>query len=381
MVRSDSIGESTVEPLGCSREGHGRRLLHALGEDLAACAGVAAVLTVLFVAFSNRGTSLEYWLWGFLFNLIIALAIGLLLSNLYRFAQPLFLQRFPGRVGYWASHVLILAIGVGLGVEVAVRLISTLGGSRVSMLRGDVLPVALVIAVVVTAVAVGFETLRGRARRVELKAERAQREALRAQLAALQARTNPHFLFNSLNTVAGLIEEDPGKAEDVLAKLSGLFRYSLEGSKTDWVRLDQEISAVRGYLDVERVRLGDRLQSEVSVEPGVGDLLVPPLILQPLVENAVLHAVAPRSKGGSLAVSARCSGAALCLEVTDDGPGLGSSRHRGSGTSLDDLAQRLEMIYGGEATLDTESPDEGGCRVTVTLPLGDNHRVTEAETT
>ena len=157
---------------------------------------------------------------------------------------------------------------------------------------------------VVTTAAVGFETLRERARRVELKAQRAQQEALRAQLEALQARTNPHFLFNSLNTVAGLIDEDPRKAEEVLERLSALFRYSLEGSRTDWVRLEQEIENVEGYLEVERVRLGDRLNSEIDVAPGVENILVPPLVLQPLVENAVLHAIAPRSAGGSLSLRA-----------------------------------------------------------------------------
>ena len=368
--------------LSCRRERQGvAHALYSLGQDVIACVGVAAVLTVLFVTLSDRTSSLEQWLWGFLFNLIISLAIGLSLANLYRFAQAPFLRRFPGRIGYWASHVLIVGLGVGFGVEVALRLTSALGGPRVRMMRADVLQVALVVSVVVTAAAVTYETLRERARRVELQAERARQEALRAQLEALQARTNPHFLFNSLNTVAGLIEEDPRKAEEVLERLSSLFRYSLEGSKTDWVRLEQEIDAVENYLDVERVRLGSRLRSEVNVAPGVGAFLVPPLILQPLVENAVLHAVAPRAEGGSLAVSAHRNGTALCLEVTDDGPGLGSSQHRGSGTALADLAQRLEMLYGGQARLEIESPEAGGCQVTLTLPLGDDQEPAKPEVT
>lgn len=376
------MSSASSETVGCRREQRGvANALRALREDVLACVGVAVVLTVLLVALSDQMSNPQQWLWSFVVNLIISLAIGLLLSNLYRFAQGPFLERFPGRVGYWASHVLILALGVGFGVEIALRLVNLLIGPRLSMLRGDVLPVALVIAVVATAAAVTYETLRQRARRVELQAQQAQQQALRAQLEALQARTNPHFLFNSLNTVAGLIDEDPRKAEEVLERLSGLFRYSLEGSKTDWVRLEQEIAAVRGYLDVERVRLGERLRAELSVEPGIESLLVPPLVLQPLVENAVLHAVAPRSGGGSLSVSARRNGSALCLEVTDDGPGLGSSRHRGSGTSLEDLARRLDMIYGGQARLEVGSPDGGGCRVTLELPLGAAHEAPETEAT
>jgi two-component system sensor histidine kinase AlgZ len=370
MAPGDTVDEPGAAAMGCRRGRRPVRLLRALGGDLLACAGIAVALTVILVAFSNQESSLEYWLWAFAFNMIVATAIGLLLSNLYRFAQPWFLKRFPGRVGYWTSHALIVTCGVGVGVELALRITTALGGPNVQVLRSDVLQVAVVVTVVVTAAAVGFETLRERARRVELTAQRAQQEALRAQLEALQARTNPHFLFNSLNTVAGLIEEDPRKAEDVLERLSGLFRYSLEGSRTDWVGLEQEIDAVSGYLEVERVRLGDRLRSEVHVEPETQGILVPPLLLQPLVENAVLHAVAPRSEGGCITVTARRNGAALCLEVTDNGPGLGSSRHRGSGTSLEDLHRRLEMIYGGRARLDVSSPDDAGCRVTLTLPLG-----------
>ena len=94
----------------------------------------------------------------------------------------------------------------------------------------------------------------------------------------------------------------------------------------------------------------------------------------------MLHAVAPRAEGGRLSVSARRNGMALCLEVTDDGPGLGSSTHRGSGTSLEDLAQRLEMIYGDEAKLDIESPPDGGCRITLSLPIGEHNEQTVGAT-
>ncbi|MDH3744838.1 MAG: histidine kinase, partial [Acidobacteriota bacterium] len=295
--------------------------------------------------------------------------IGMSLSNLYRFAQKPILEHFPGRLAYYASHVLIVVTGVGFGVEVAIRIIDAIGGASTTDMRPDVFRIGLVVATVIVVTVVSFEKLRERARATELVAQQAQKEALKAQLEALQARTNPHFLFNSLNTVAGLIEEDPHGAEKVLEKLSGLFRYSLDGSKTEWVRLEQELKAVTDYLEVERIRLGERLRAEVEVEPGVESLLVPPLLLQPLVENAVLHAVAPRASGGKLVVRAKREGLSLQLAVEDDGPGLGNSEHKGSGTALDDLRQRLAMVYGDQAALETESPAAGGCRVTVRLPL------------
>ena len=133
---------------------------------------------------------------GFLFNMTISLAIGLSLSNLYRFAQPAFLRRFPGRVAYLASHVLIVGLGAGVGVEVALRIITALGGPNVHALRTDVLRIALVVTVVVTAIAVSYETLRERARRVELKAERAQQQAL--ELSWRHSRRAPTRIFCSI---------------------------------------------------------------------------------------------------------------------------------------------------------------------------------------
>ena len=195
------------------------------------------------------------------------------------------------------------------------------------------------------------------------------RAGLRAELRALQARTNPHFLFNSLNTAAGLIEEDPAAAEQVIERLAGLFRYSLRGSERSWVRLSEEVEAVRGYLEVEAIRLGERLTSEVSVAPELAEVLVPPLVLQPLVENAVLHGVAPRKEGGRVSVAASRTDSTLVLSVSDDGHGPGSSPHRGSGTSMVDLEKRLQMVYGGDARFSSAAGAEGGFRVDLSLPL------------
>ena len=369
-----------------------RQIARLLGADLLFCAGVALFLTVIFGVYKDGGADPKTWLIGFLLNMIISTSIGMSLSNLYRFAQPPILARFPGPLAYYLSHAVIVVAGVAIGVEVALRIIGAIGGPAPSLLRADVLRIGLAIAIVIVATTVAFDRLRARARATELVAEQAQKEALRAQLAALQARTNPHFLFNSLNTVAGLIEEDPQGAERVIEKLSGLFRYALDGSKTEWVRLEREIEAVNAYLEVEAIRLGDRLRSEISIEPGVEGLLVPPLLLQPLVENAVLHAVAPRRGGGRIAIRVDRNGSHLRLAVEDDGPGLGNSEHRGSGTSLDDLRQRLGMIYGERATLsagpvaqrpggdgdrsallpgtaEENSREARGCRVVVRLPL------------
>lgn len=330
------------------------------------CLGVAVGLTFILVSFTD-GT--ERWLGGFLVNLIISLAIGFSLHAGFRWALPPLLDRFPGRLGFWLGHLTLVVGGVLVGTEVAIRVIGWLGGSPATEMRADVLRIGLVIALVIVTVLVAFDRLRDHARRTELRAEQAQREALQAQLSVLQAQTNPHFLFNALNSVAGLIDEDPGAAERALEKMSRLFRYALEGSKTDWVRLAAELATVDDYLEVERLRLGERLRGTIETEGRVENLLVPPLVLQPLVENAVLHAVAPRRGGGRVEVLARRRDSRLTLTVTDDGPGFGRSPHRGSGGSLADLERRLELIYDGVARLTTHSPAGGGCRVEVELPI------------
>ena len=343
-------------------------LRHEVPSLLLWSGGIALVLTLLFGFVSSPRTPRQ-WAYAFLFSFIISLCIGFFLTTIYRLVQPRVLERFPGRVAYWATHAVIIPVAVFVGVEVSIRIIERLGGPSLEVLRRDVTSVGLVVSVVIVGAVVVYERLRDRARRVELRAQQVHRQALAAQLAALQARVNPHFLFNSLNTVAGLIEEDPDAAERMLLKLSGLFRYSLEGSKTTWVRLAQELSAVRDYLEVETMRLGERLRSEIEAEAGVESLLVPPLTLQPLVENAVLHAVAPRKAGGWIKVRARRNHTSLELSVRDDGPGLGHSPHRGSGTSLSDLEERLRMAYAGEAKLERVSDPSGGFCVRLTLPL------------
>ena len=153
---------------------------------------------------------------------------------------------------------------VAFGGELALRVLSLIGYS-VAEMRSGVFQVGLVVVIVITTIMVGYEQLRERARKTELREQEAQQRALRAELQALQARTDPHFLFNTLNTVAGLVEEDPAAAERMLERLSTVFRYALEGSRNRWVRLEEEWSAIRDYLEVERIRFGERLSIELQI--------------------------------------------------------------------------------------------------------------------
>ena len=146
--------------------------------------------------------------------------------------------------------------------------------------------------------------------------------ALKAQLKALQAQINPHFLFNAFNALAELAHEDPDRAEELIGDLAHLLRYSLRSSAVDTVPLAQELEAVERYLRVERARLGRRLQVEQKVDPGATQVLIPGLILQPLVENAVQHAIASRPEGGLVSIRVKNENEMVRITVEDDGHGL-----------------------------------------------------------
>ena len=207
---------------------------------------------------------------------------------------------------------------------------------------------------------------------VQLEAEaEARMLAERAQLAALRARLNPHFLFNALHTVSSLIASDPAAADDAIERLGNLLRYALDES-TEEIPLEREWSFTRDYLSFERLRLGERLRVSEALDRDALSTEVPLLVLQPLVENAVRHAVAPSPTGGTIRVVARVDGRTLTLLVEDDGPG-GDRRvvDNSRGLGLRALKRRLEVRYGNRARLEIRTAPGEGFSVTIVLPTED----------
>src|SRR5256885_7904553 len=150
----------------------------------------------------------------------------------------------------------------------------------------------------------------------------ARRLAAEAQLASIESRVQPHFLFNTLNSIAALVHDDPAGAERMTGQLASLLRSALDSTATPVVPLDDELKVVRAYLDIERVRFGDRLRYTVDVVDGAGRMMVPRMALQTLVENSVKYAVSPRRDGASIHVHAAANGERLRVTVEDDGPGF-----------------------------------------------------------
>ncbi|HEU0197317.1 MAG TPA: histidine kinase [Nevskiaceae bacterium] len=171
-----------------------------------------------------------------------------------------------------------------------------------------------------------------------------------ARYLALQARIRPHFLFNALNSLAALVRTRPDKAEDMVLDLSDLFRASLDGS-TRLITLREEVETVRGYLRIEEVRLGDRMMQSWDLPEELMDALLPRLILQPLVENAVLHGISRLDRRGVLSVIATRQGRLLVLDVENPLPPEGAPQHHGTGVAIGNIRERLRIVYGDRARL------------------------------
>ena len=208
--------------------------------------------------------------------------------------------------------------------------------------------------------------------RAERRAVRAQAERARAELDALRARLQPHFLFNTLHSIRALVRREPERAADAIERLGGLLRYvvDLEGRETDLVPVREELGFARAYLELERIRLGDRLAVEESIGMDALDVPIPALTLQPLLENAIRHGIAPRARGGTIRLSIRRKGPALEIVVEDDGVGAEEQPAAGAGgVGLSTVRRRIESRYDGAGSFQVTTRPGAGFRVDVRVPV------------
>ena len=200
-------------------------------------------------------------------------------------------------------------------------------------------------------------------RALQLEARLAQ-----TRLQVLEMELQPHFLFNTLNTVSALVHKDPDTAERMIARLGDLLRLTLHKSDQQEVSLQEELELLDRYLDIEQTRFRGRLQVTLAVEPQTLQARVPRLLLQPLVENAIKHGMSKSTEGGSINVSARRDADRLQLRVADNGPGLGPADHK-RGIGLYNTRERLQQLYAGEHRIAFVHPPEGGLAVEVDIPF------------
>src|ERR1035437_2720286 len=216
-------------------------------------------------------------------------------------------------------------------------------------------------------------------RRERQAIERQSREALllqqvaEAELRALRAQINPHFLFNSLNTIADLIVRDPPRSEAMTLRLATMFRHVLAHSSRSMTTIGEEVEFLRTYLYIEEARFGDRLRVAIDVAPEAAGQAIPSLILQPLVENAMKHGLGPKPGPGNIWISAHIEGDQVCVKIEDDGMGPQSvpAAEPNECHGLTNVAGRLRTLYRDRASVKLAARQGGGACVTVRIPLGD----------
>ncbi len=204
------------------------------------------------------------------------------------------------------------------------------------------------------------------------EAESLKRQVIEARMAAMQAQVEPHFLFNTLASIDHLIETDPPRASKMQKNLIALLRATMptmrEANAQATRDLGRELAVIRPYLEILKVRMEDRLQTELRVSDGLLSAEFPPMMLQSLVENAIKHGLEPKADGGQLTVSAEIVHGKLAVTVADTGLGFGKANTAGTGIGLSNIRERLALLYGNKASLRVTEPSGGGTSVTITVP-------------
>jgi len=235
------------------------------------------------------------------------------------------------------------------------------------------LPFAIVISLVIGLSISSFETMRYKLqaatlqlRTRQVEQERAYKLLAEARLSSLESRIHPHFLFNTLNSIAALIPSDPARAEQTVGNLASLLRFSLNANQSGLVPLAQELKIVRDYLEIEKTRFGARLRYEIAVPESLSEFKVPPLALQSLAENAVKHVVSRQPQGATIEIVGSAVANRICLTVLDNGPGFSleviTPEH-----GLGSLIARMDILYGGAGQLEV-AREEGKTAVRLTFP-------------
>lgn len=292
-----------------------------------------------------------------------------------------FARRFPLHRRNWGK-LLVIHLTASLVVCIAYVLIraavgqlqnpwlgmtSTFGGTVARLLLKNSF-LNLLIYWIIVSVSLAFDYYR-KYRDREVRTADLERRLAEAKLMALQMQLNPHFLFNALHTISALMHRDVEAADRMIARLSELLRLALENTDANEVPLRDELDFLRRYLEIEKTRFGDRLEVRLDVAPDALDGLVPNLVLQPLVENAIRHGIEPHRKPGRVALAARRDGNDLHLEVRDNGAGLKPDGSFRMGIGLSNTRARLEQLYGRRQRFEFHEAPDGGLAVRISIPF------------
>jgi len=329
------------------------------------------IITVIIAAgltFSEPEKYLENILSSFIYTMCIGFSIHILLHITFPRIKAL------NSIFRMSILVVLFLIGglIGTGISVAILKIIVNWNFTISNYI-SLLYFNLLLSIIFGSIAVLYITLKDNAERMasklkekELNEERLTRFKVKAELEALQAKVNPHFLFNTLNSIASLISVNPKAAEDTVEKLSELFRYTLKDADKSTVTIREELEIVRTYLEIEKVRFENRLQYSINYDESILDLQVPVLLIQPLVENSIKHTIAKEIHGGSIFVELRKIENKCRVLIQDNGKGFGTMNTE-NGFGLRSIQERLKYIYGNEASLQINQ--NNATQIIITIPM------------
>lgn len=331
---------------------HARRWQRRTVFNLAICTFAAATLGL-----ATRGTLVsDYFVVSYSIGFFVQVCTGV--GRVY---APARLPRFPVTVAM-----------TGCGLVLGLALAGILVAGAPALLLGD--DSSLLVALLICGlVATGFEGLRQlwdtreRLSRAERQALARDKALAEAELRVLQAQVEPHFLFNTLANVISLIRTEPEDAARLLERLTSLLRASLSRTRRTDGTLGDELAVVRAYLDIQSLRMGGRMTYRVEVERGLETVRVPPLLVQPLVENAVLHGIEPSPAGGRVLVRAERSDETVRIRVTDDGVGMNPDT-AGHGVGIANVRERLRTSFGASGTVALFEAPGGGVSAVLRIP-------------
>lgn len=314
--------------------------------------------------FTLRTSLAQWWAWGLLVPLIIAMdrRLPIAANNLgTRLTVHIVIGIAVTFVHSYLTAVLQVLMGVKAWPDAAGL------GPLHEALKGEFLWSLLVYLLVVG----GWQAVQYSQQYLasQLRLERLERNFSEARLNVLRMQLDPHFLFNALNTISSLITQQPKLARDMIEQLGDLLRLSLESGRRQQVRLGEELEFLGHYLAIQKTRFGDSLHVIIDVSAAARDVMVPSLILQPLVENAVRHGLSPRPGGGTVWVRATIEQSVLRITVEDNGVGLGEGWNNRAGLGLGVTRERIAVLHGvHEADLQIDPREGGGTSVRVSIP-------------
>lgn len=326
------------------------------------------LLIVQHAGFSQAGRR-------FVSSVVYSLVIGVPSAIALNWTGYRFTERFPRLILLINTAVLLVMATVGsLAAGLVFQVIGLEPPSQYWAEFAGSYAISIVITLTVGLSISSFEILRHKLQSatLELRTQQAEQERAykllaEARLSSLASRIHPHFLFNTLNSIASLIPSDPRRAEDMVGKLASLLRFSLTGNQAGLVPLSQEVKIVRDYLDIERTRFGQRLRYSIDVPPALDAVKVPPLALQTLVENSIKHVAAQRAEGATIRVTASSSDGGVRIQVIDDGPGF-SLESITPDHGLGNLLSRLELLFGERGQLSVNRAN-GSTVVSLQFPV------------